>query len=132
VKNRTYTIDQVAEDLAAPFLVNGVATHHLPIEIAACPELSSRPRVRDALLALDEAQNAVAIAAAIELPDRVAAHLAYSFVWRVLNALDDVLVLAGVRDEADRFRSVEASDWDPKAWESFVESRRAWEMLSCR
>lgn len=131
MRPRTYTIDQVAEDLASPFLID-MHAGSIAREVAGCEDLASRPRVRAALDALERAQNDVAIAAAIEASDRVAAWLAYSLAFSVLDWVDRLLVLAGARTEEQYFEGYAAvpTPWHEQ-WEAFVASRRAWEMRSC-
>lgn len=122
----TFTVDEVAEDLASPFLPGLIAGDDIVREIARCAEVAERPRVKEALAALAQAQNAVGIAAAVELRDHVAAWLAYSMAWHVLHAIERVLVLADVVPDERAWPTRSHDEWREQ-WRAFVASGRAWE-----
>ena len=87
--------------------------------------------MRAALDAVDAATAHALQVAAIETRDHVAAWLAYSMAYQLLDALDDILVLAGVRRAEQRYEEYRTgpsgADWIAM-FRAFVASGRAWEM----
>lgn len=98
-------------------------------ELRMCPELVARPAIRDALAEVDAAIARALQAAAVETRDEVAAWLAYSMAYALLDQLADVLVFAGVIPEERRYQrdATTAAEWMAQ-FESFAASGRAWEM----
>ena len=129
----TYSVHQVTEDLAmlvhrGAFFDDGVLE-----ELRRCSELSAQPKIQAALAKVDRAIERALRVATIETRDRVAAWLAYDMAFKLLDHLDDLLVIAGVRAESDRYTTrstITASEW-LAMFDAFAASGLAWEMRSC-
>lgn len=112
----TYTAHQVTEDLA-------MLVHRGSF-------LDEKAALADVNRAIEQALRV----ATIETRDRVAAWLAYNMAYHLLEKLDDLLVIAGVRAESDRYRLIEnaptAFEWRAM-FNEFAASGLVWEMRSC-
>ena len=130
MKHRPFTLHEVTEDLA--MVVSQRSWNDVSVlgEVRGCPELAERPAVRAALDAVDAATARALQVATIETRDYVAAWLAYSMAYLLLDALDDILVLGGVRraeQRYDEWNNASFVDWSAE-FRAFVASGRAWEM----
>lgn len=127
----TYTVHQVTEDLAMLVSRGAFNDDGVLEELRQCPELAARPDVQAALAEVNNAVEHALRVATIETRDRVAAWLAYSMAYRLLDQLEDMLVLAGVRGAEDRYErdATSASEW-LAMFDAYVASGLAWEMRS--
>lgn len=130
----TYTAHQVTEDLAMLVHRGSFLDESVFEELRRCPELSAQPAVQAALADVNRAIEQALRVATIETRDRVAAWLAYNMAYHLLEKLDDLLVIAGVRAESDRYRLIEnaptAFEWRAM-FNEFAASGLVWEMRSC-
>lgn len=129
---RTYTVGQVAEDLAMLLGRSSMLDESVVGEVRRSP-LAERQSVVTALAEVDHAQVRLLEIACVEAREEVAAWLAYDAIDKMLGKLDDIFVLAGVRHPLDRYRGnheISHEEWT-KQWRRFVASGRAWEMRSC-
>lgn len=129
----TYTAHQVTEDLAMLVHRGSCLDESVFEELRQCPELRAQPAIHAALADVDTAIDRALRVATKETKDRVAAWLAYSMAYKLLDQLDDLLVIAGVRAESDRYTTSETfsrAEW-LALFDAFVASGLAWEMRSC-